>query len=388
MIIPRFKYAYSLKDVFVGVKNVIRDRKVAVPVFHALFPEAEIHLTESAASGIKYALEGLGLKKNAHIGVQPYTCSSVLGAIAAAGFTPFFIDINQNLSLNTEALKSNVAHIDALIVTHTFGFPADISGIKAIVPQLPVIEDCAHALFSQYEHRSVGVFFDAAVFSFGNGKFPSLGGGGMLVINNPSLNERIKERLLILPRPTLLQELKQIVKSYAKAVMYAPLLQWMINKMLSEHYLNNRNKTIISRGNQEFNIYKSIELSLPVKLEEAQKNAVVQNENGTSLAQMLWRNYEFLTPDQNKVNYFAFVLIEEERDRLGRYLKGRGIMSGKHFQHALAWAMAYGYVPGSCPVFEEKVNQILTIPCNYGVSKRDLNRIAHYLLEFRKLNPQ
>ena len=59
VIIPRFKYAYSLKDVFLGVKNVFRDGKVAVPVFQALFPEAEIYLTESAASGIKYALEGL-----------------------------------------------------------------------------------------------------------------------------------------------------------------------------------------------------------------------------------------------------------------------------------------------------------------------------------------
>lgn len=387
MIIPRFKYAYSLKDVFLGVKNVFRDGKVAVPVFQALFPEAEIYLTESAASGIKYALEGFGLKKNARVGVQPYTCSSVLGAIAAAGFTPFFIDINQNLSLNTEVLKSKVAHIDALIVTHTFGFPADIASIRAIVPHLPVIEDCAHALFSQFEHRSVGTFFDAAVFSFGNGKFPSLGGGGMLVINNLALNERIKQRLLTLPRPTLWQELKQIVKSYLKAVMYAPMPQWMMNKMLSERFLNNRNKTIISRGNQEFNIYKSIEWSLPAKLEDAPKNAVIQNENGAYLAQMLWGSYEFLRPDQNKVNYFAFVLIEEERDRLYHYLKERGIMSGKHFQYALAWAKAYGYALGSCPVFEKQVNQILTIPCNYGLNKRDLDRVTHCLLEFRKLNP-
>ncbi len=371
-----------------GVQNVFRDEKVAVPLFQTLFPEAQIHLTESAASGIKYALEGFGLKKNARVGVQAYTCSSVLGAITAAGLTPFFIDTNQNLSLDTEAVMSKVAHIDALIVTHTFGFTADIAGIKAIVPHLPVIEDCAHALFSQYEHRSVGTFFDAAVFSFGNGKFPSLGGGGMLVINNPSLNERITKRLSTLPRPTLWQELKQIVKSYAKAVMYAPLPQWMINKILSERYLNNRNKNIISRGNQEFKIYKSIELSLSAKLEEAKKNAVVQNGNGTSLAQMLGRNYEFLTADPNKVNYFAFVLIEEERDRLCRYLKEKGIMSGKHFQHALTWAMAYGYALGSCPVFEKQVNHILTIPCNYSVSKRDLNRIAHYLLEFRNINPQ
>ncbi|WP_253524468.1 DegT/DnrJ/EryC1/StrS family aminotransferase [Runella salmonicolor] len=388
VIIPRFKYAYSLKDVFLGVKNVLRDGNVTVPLFQTLFPEAQIHLTESAASGIKYALEGFGFKKNARIGVQPYTCSSVLGAIVAAGFTPFFIDINQNLSLNIEALKSKVTDIDALIVTHTFGFPADIAEIKAIASHLPVIEDCAHALFSQYEHRFVGTFFDAAVFSFGNGKFPSLGGGGMLVINDPDLNERIKERLSTLPKPTLWQELTQIVKSYAKAVMYAPLPQWIMNKILSEPYLNNRNKTIISRGNQEFNIFKSIEWSLPAKLEEAPKNAVVQRENGAYLAQMLRGNYEFLTPYQSKVNYFAFVLIEEERDRLSRYLKERGIMSGKHFQHALAWAMAYGYAPGSCPVFEKQVNHVLTIPCNYGLNKRDLDRITHCLLEFRKLNPQ
>ena len=243
MIIPRFKYAYSLKDVFGGLKNVFRDGKVTVPLFQTLFPEAQIQLTESAASGIKYALEGFGLKKNARIGVQPYTCSSVLGAIAAAGFTPFFIDINQNLKLNIVAWKSQVTDSDVLIVTHTFGFPAVIAEIKAIAPHLPVIEDCAHALFSQYEHRFVGTFFDAAVFSFGNGKFPSLGGGGMLVINNPALNEQIKERLSTLPKPSLWQELAQIVKSYAKAVMYAPLPQWIMNKILSEPYLNNRSKT-------------------------------------------------------------------------------------------------------------------------------------------------
>ena len=86
------------------------------------------------------------------VGVQPYTCSSVLTAIVAAGYQPLFIDINEQLTLDGDDLKRKLTQLNALIVTHTFGTPANIDQIKRLAGHLPILEDCAHAFLSRYEN--------------------------------------------------------------------------------------------------------------------------------------------------------------------------------------------------------------------------------------------
>lgn len=387
MIIPRFHYSYSLKDVYVGIVGLVKKEDNLSTTVQALFPRSDAYLISSARVGIKYILKAFNLTKGAKVGIQPYTCSSVFAAIVAADLTPVFIDINENLSLNCEDLAVKITQIDALIVTHPFGFPADIPQIKKIAGHLPIIEDCAHALFSHHTHHALGTFFDAAVFSFGNGKFPSLGGGGMLVVQNEALSYRLSGLLAKLPAPTLLNELTHIIRSYTHALLHSKFVQYILTFCLSEQYLNQRNKEILTGELKESIIHKSTKKLLSLHLPNYQEHSDNQHQNGFYLATKLKDAYTFLPHEQHKVNYFSFVLLVKDREILYQYLKKRGIMAGKHFQHALSWAMAYGYQKGECPSFEKYVEQILTVPCYYSLSTSELDTVIAHLIEYRKITP-
>lgn len=383
-MISRFKYSYTLRDVWEGIISLFRKEEVAPQLLDELFPASHTYLISSARLGIKYALEAFKLKKGAKVGVQPYTCSSVLAAIVSAELIPFFIDIDETLTLDCNDLSAKIDQIDALIVTHTFGFTANILKIKSIASHLPILEDCAHALFSRYSNQQVGAFFDASVFSFGNGKFPSLGGGGMLVITNKSLNEYVSNKLAELPKPNVLNELTHIVMSYGKALLNTRIVQYAMTFFLSEDYLNKRNKEVITDPIKEFQLYRSTKRLLKFKLPSYQDRSEKQFKNGLYLSMMIKEAFPFLTHRRNRVNYFAFVLFTKDRDKLYRYLKSKKIGSGKHFQHSLSWALAYGYKLGNCPSFELYNEQLLTISCNYSLRPSDLDRIVSYLLEYRQ----
>lgn len=386
-MIPRFKYAYNLRDAFKAVISLTRSNESLPTSIQTLFPNSSPYFISSARLGIKHSLTAFKLKKGAKVGVQPYTCSSVLVAIKAAGYTPCFIDIDENLTLSIEDLSQKINEIDALIITHTFGFPAKIAQIKEIAENIPVIEDCAHALFSEYQQQQVGTFFDVSVFSFGNGKFPSLGAGGLLVVNNAKYIDGIEEQLGQLPKPSILQELKHIFSTYFKALLHSKGVQKVLNKTFDDAFWDNRNKTPIAYEKREYQIYKSTKSQIAQKLIGFRQQGWQQYENGHYLGAKVGSHYQFLEASNNFVNYFFFVILADERDKLYRYLRKNGIMAGKHFQHSLNWASTFGYQHGDCPIFEKQVDRILAIPCYYGLSKKDLAYIAHHVLVFKKATP-
>src|SRR5439155_802427 len=71
----------------------------------------------------------------------------------------------------------------AVVVVHLYGQPADLGPIlDACAPyDVPVLEDAAEALGTQYQGRQVGSFGHVGTFSFNGNKIITTTGGGMLV---------------------------------------------------------------------------------------------------------------------------------------------------------------------------------------------------------------
>ena len=138
-------------------------------------------------------------------------------SIRDAGCRPVFIDINNNFSLDLISLKQKIEGIDILIVTHTFGITAEIDEIKQIVSNKIIIEDCAHSLFSEYKGKPTGTLCDASIFSFGYGKYPSIGSGGFIVINNNHIVGEFEKLYHDLPSITLIKEYLNILRNYLYA---------------------------------------------------------------------------------------------------------------------------------------------------------------------------
>ena len=73
------------------------------------------------------------------------------------------------------------------------------------------------------------------------------------------------------------------------------------------------------------------------------------------------------------------LLVSEQQDEI--ILQGiqQGVELGKHFSNSLKWAKRHGYQYGDCPNAERISQSIITIPCHYNLSKRQLKKIENFL---------
>ncbi|MBM3249758.1 MAG: DegT/DnrJ/EryC1/StrS family aminotransferase [Candidatus Omnitrophica bacterium] len=149
--------------------------------------------TSSGTAALHLALLALGIKETDEVIIPSYACSALLNAVNYSGAIPVLADIDpETFNLTPETIKPKLAKkTKAIIVTHTFGFPADLERI--IKPGIPVIEDCAHAIGSLYKGRPTGSRGRIAVFSMYATKMLCSGEGGMLCTNDFDLAERIRD---------------------------------------------------------------------------------------------------------------------------------------------------------------------------------------------------
>lgn len=380
-MIPRFNYSFSPGEAWDAANGLFRPECSNAAYYKTLFPSSTVYEVSSARAGLTYALQALQLKQQARIGVQPYTCSSVMSAIRAAGFSPVFIDINHQLTLNCDDLATKLHEIDALIVTHTFGVPADINRIKKLVGNLPVIEDCAHAFLSRYEGIQVGNFFDLAVFSFGNGKFPALGNGGLLVVNNTNYERHITKKIAKLKKNTLAAEMVFICRRLIYSFIYSgvgyQLLHSVLNKLVS-----NRGNVIFAEPEKAQEMYKTVRYLINRNAKKFQALAARQRQNAQAILDENKSNFDIVENEDPGSNCFAIVCLDARRDALYNHLIQNGIGAGKHFQYAKAWASTFGYQYGTCPQFEDLVEKVITIPCDYSLKPADLATINTALNQF------
>jgi dTDP-4-amino-4,6-dideoxygalactose transaminase len=77
---------------------------------------------------------------------------------------------------------------------HTFGFPVHIDELLAVCNRwkIPLVEDAAESLGSEYKNKPTGSFGEAGVFSLNGNKIVTCGGGGVIVSKNIQLGVTAK----------------------------------------------------------------------------------------------------------------------------------------------------------------------------------------------------
>lgn len=147
----------------------------------------------SGTAALHLALVALGVDADDEVIAPSYTCAAVLHAIHYTGARPVLVDIDP-VTLNPTA--SMIRHgltrrTKAIIVTHTFGFPASMDGITRLGPA--VIEDCAHALGATFRGEPVGSLGQISIFSLYSTKVICAGEGGMVCSNDRDIGRRVRD---------------------------------------------------------------------------------------------------------------------------------------------------------------------------------------------------
>ncbi len=168
----RFERAFSQ---YLGVKHAI-----ALP---------------SCTAAIHLGLMGLGVGPGDEVIVPDITWIATSAPISYVGATPVFADIDATTwCLSAESLQTCITpRTKAIITVNLYGSMPDYDAIRAIAAEhrLPILEDAAESIGSEYHGHKAGSLGDVSVFSFHGSKTLTTGEGGLLATNRDDIAKRV-----------------------------------------------------------------------------------------------------------------------------------------------------------------------------------------------------
>ena len=124
------------------------------------------------------------------------TFAATANAVTHSGGTPVFADCRRDtMNIDPADIRRKItSRTRAVIPVHFAGRPCDMDAIMAIAGEnnLKIIEDCAHAIETEYHGRKAGTFGDLGCFSFYVTKNIITGEGGMVITDNSEYSDKIK----------------------------------------------------------------------------------------------------------------------------------------------------------------------------------------------------
>jgi perosamine synthetase len=166
----------------------------------------------NGTAGIQVALRLVGVKAGDEVLTQALTFVATANAIAYQNATPVFLDVDvDTMGLSPKAValfleefgdlredgcynKETGNKISACLPMHTFGFPVHLDELIAVCNtwKIPIVEDAAESLGSEYKGKATGSLGKVGVFSFNGNKIVTSGGGGAIVTNDILIGEKGK----------------------------------------------------------------------------------------------------------------------------------------------------------------------------------------------------
>jgi perosamine synthetase len=158
---------------------------------------SDVIAVHSGTSGLHLCIRALGICEGDEVIVPSFAFIAVANAVRYERANPVFVDIDpRTLNLDPTLLEGSItSRTRAIIVVHTFGYPADLSALLEIARHhgLYVIEDACEAIGGEYKGQKVGTFGDVGVFAFYPNKQITTGEGGAVVTNNSAIAVRLRK---------------------------------------------------------------------------------------------------------------------------------------------------------------------------------------------------
>ncbi len=150
----------------------------------------------SCSAALHLSILAAGIKPGDEVITTPMTFCATVNAIIHAGGTPVLADIDPyTLNIDPAQVRAKITpRTRAILPVHFAGRPCDMDSLCTIAAEhgLKMIEDCAHAIETEYKGRKAGTIGDFGCFSFYVTKNIVTGEGGMVLARNEEDIARIK----------------------------------------------------------------------------------------------------------------------------------------------------------------------------------------------------
>ena len=307
----------------------------------------------SGTDALLEALMVLGIGHGDEVIVPAYSFFATAGVVSRLGAVPVFVDIdlldyNIDPTLIDEKITSRTK---AIMPVHLYGQCAPMTEINAIAARrnIPVIEDAAQAVGSEYDGKRAGSLGTMGCFSF----FPSknlgaYGDAGMIVTSDEKMEQRTRR-----------------LRTHGGTKMYHH----------DEVGLNSRLDALQAAV-------------LLAKLPYLAQWSQARRQNAAWYSQALAGIDGVKTPVTDASNehiFHQYVIEADRRDELQAFLKEKGIGTAVYYPLPLHQqnCFAYlGYRKGSMPVAERAAGRVLALPCYPEMTAQQKEHVATSIRAF------
>ena len=150
----------------------------------------------SCTAALHLSILAAGIGPGDEVITTPLTFCASVNAIIHAGATPVLADVDpRSMNIDPKSVKQKISsRTKAILPVHFAGRACDMDPLCALADEhgLTIIEDCAHAIETEYHGRKAGCFGDFGCFSFYVTKNIITGEGGLILAKKPEHAARLK----------------------------------------------------------------------------------------------------------------------------------------------------------------------------------------------------
>jgi dTDP-4-amino-4,6-dideoxygalactose transaminase len=288
----------------------------------------EVVSLSSGTAALHLALIAVGVKSGDIVLCQTFTFAASAFPILYLNAEPVFIDSeketwNIDPELTEKAIIESISKGKkpaAIIIVHLYGMPAKMNELLRIAKtyDIPVIEDAAEALGSEYHNSKCGSMGTVGVLSFNGNKIITTSGGGGLTSNDTSIIKKVRHLSAQSKEPAPYYLHKEIGYNYRLSNVCAGIGRGQM-EVLHER---------VNRRREIYNLYK-------VGFKNTEGISFVEEPLGTLsnrwLTTLLFDKHTFETGINNKVR------IELERQQIESRLLWKPLHQQPVFENKTAF---------------------------------------------------
>ena len=283
------------------------------------------------------------------------TFIATVGAIAATGATPVFVDAADDYTLDVSQIEAAITpKTKALLPVHYTGCAADMGTVLDIAERhgLPVIEDACQAIGTRSNGKQVGTLGVAGGFSLHPLKNLNVWGDGGVIVTN---SEAIRDKINLLRNHGLAS--RDIVKCFGYNSRLDTLQAIVGNHLIKEiGWINDQRIRCAETYNAAFS-----DLSDLIRTPPNRKN--------------------------DRHVYHIYILEVTDRDDLLAYLQREGVDAKIHYPAPLHLQPAckhLGYSVGDFPVSERQAKSVISLPVHQHLDNEQIELVINRVRRFYK----
>lgn len=332
--------------------------------YHALEKQEVVALSAGTAA-LHLGLVMLGVERDDEVICQSFTFSASANPITYQGAKPVFIDSepdtwNMDPSLLREAIEDRIQKTGrkpkAIIPVHLYGMPAKMDEIIAIAQEyeIPILEDAAEAIGSEYKGKKCGTLGAYGALSFNGNKMITTSGGGALICPDREAADRVTFYATQAREQAPHYQHEKIGYNYRLSNICAGIGRGQM-QVLDEHIA--RRRAIHGLYSQGLGSISGIE---------------VQQNPSTQFNSNFWLTSILIDPKQTGFDREQLRLRLEEEN-----IESRPLWKPMHLQPVFA---SYPYYGGS--VAERLFERGLCLPSGSGLSDDEISRVIEVIKSF------